>query len=65
MTRPTNILRNKPLRNAFGRGLPTATSCLPKCARIVSSAKELTQTKSGQAPKAITETQNWIQDKTS
>ena len=66
MTRRMNISRTRPGRNAFGRGLPTAASCLSECARLGSQKTrygELTQSKSSQAPKEITEKQNWIQDR--
>ena len=41
-TRPTNTLRTRPGRNACMRGLPTATSCLARCARLGLNPKEPT-----------------------
>ena len=66
MTRPMNILRTWPGKKAFGRGLSTVLICLSKCARFRSNPEglgKLMQSKSGQAPKEMTERQNWIQDK--
>ena len=47
MTRPMNILRTRPGRNAFVRGLPTVTSCLPKCARLGSNPSASTASSHG------------------
>ena len=62
-----NISRTKQgLRVSAGRGLPTAASCLPRCARPGVSHKghvTASSCKSGQALKQMTEFQNWIQDK--
>ena len=53
--------------NAFGKGSPTAASCLSKCARLGSNPRtrygKLMQSKYDQAPKEMTKRQNWIQDK--
>ena len=43
---PTSTLRTIPGRNACGRGIPAASSCLSKCARIGLNPKELATEKS-------------------
>ena len=62
-----NILSTRPGWNAFERVLPAAASCRSQCARRSLKPKGQTmvnsQSKSGQAPKEMTERQNWIQDK--
>ena len=55
-------------RSVSGRGSHTIASCLSRCARPGLSHKrtrygKLMQSKSGQAPKEMTESRNWIQDK--
>ena len=65
-TRAMNTLRTRAGRNAFGRGSPTAVSCQSVQDLVQIPRDSLWQThksKSGQAPKEMTERQNWIQDK--
>ena len=60
-----NILRTRPGRNAFGRGLPAAA--VKVCKTCFESQRtcycKLMQSKSGMAPKEMKERQNWIQGK--
>ena len=58
-TIPSSTLRTRPGKTACGRGLPVATTCQRRCARL----GKLPQSKSGQAPTEIKERQKEIQDK--
>ena len=66
-TRLMSISRIKQGRSVPERCLPTVTTCLSRCARPDLTRKghimeKLTQSKFGQAPKDMAESQNWIQD---
>ena len=61
-TRLMNILRTRPGRNTFWRGLPIAATCLSKCARLRSNPSRLA-TANSHSPSLVRQRQNWIQDK--